>query len=185
LPYVFCGFFAFKQNTVWAGLRIQASTATTPKEIMMNTSCQPAVKVLFCLTAAWAMSGCALIDKDAHLAAFSTTMTGMNEVPLVATNGTGRVDAVLNKETRLFRWKVAYQGLTGVATAGHFHGPAAIGSNAGVALGWRNPMTSPMEGSATLTAAQAEDLLAGKWYANIHTTVHPGGEIRGQMILRR
>jgi len=54
-----------------------------------------------------------------------------------------------------------------------------------VALAWRNPMTSPMEGSATLTAAQAADLLAGKWYANIHTTVHPNGEIRGQMILRR
>jgi hypothetical protein len=103
----------------------------------------------------------------------------------VATNGTGRVDAVLNKETRLFRWKVSYQGLTGVATAGHFHGPAAIGSNAGVALGFKPPIQSPMEGSAMLTPAQAADLLAGKWYANIHTTVHPNGEIRGQMILRQ
>jgi CHRD domain len=151
----------------------------------MNTSRQQVVKLLCCLAAIGAVSGCALIDKDAHLAAFSTTMTGMNEVPLVATNGTGRVDAVLNKETRLFRWKVSYQGLTGAATAGHFHGPAAIGGNAGVALAWRNPMTSPMEGSATLTAAQADELLAGRWYANIHTSVHPGGEIRGQMILRK
>ncbi len=160
-------------------------TATTPRGIIMSTRRQHVVKILFCLTAIWAVSGCALIDKDAHLAAFSTTMTGINEVPLVATNGTGRVDAVLDTNTRLFRWKVSYQGLTGVATAGHFHGPAAVGVNAGVALAWRNPMTSPMEGSATLTAAQAADLLAGKWYANIHTTVHPTGEIRGQMILRR
>ena len=151
----------------------------------MNTSRQCLVKLLFCLAAIGAVSGCALIDKDAHLAAFSTQMTGMNEIPLVATNGTGRVDAVLDTDTRLFRWKVSYQGLTGAATAGHFHGPAAIGANAGVALGWRNPITSPMEGSATLTPAQAADLLAGKWYANIHTTVHPNGEIRGQMILRK
>jgi hypothetical protein len=41
-----------------------------------------------------------------------------------------------------------------------------------------------MEGRATLTAAQAADLLAGKWYVNIRTAAHPGGEIRGQMILR-
>lgn len=70
-------------------------------------------------------------------------------MPLVATTAKGRVDAVLNKETRLFRWKVAYHGLTGVATAGHFHGPAGTGSNAGVALGWRHPTTNPMEGIAT------------------------------------
>ena len=28
---------------------------------------------------------------------------------------------------------------------------------------------------------QAADLLAGKWYANVHTAQNPGGEIRGQM----
>ncbi|MDO9197071.1 CHRD domain-containing protein, partial [Rhodoferax sp.] len=43
---------------------------------------------------------------------------------------------------------------------------------------------SPLAGQATLTPAQAADLLAGKWYASIHTPAHPAGEIRGQMILR-
>ncbi|MGQ2979031.1 MAG: CHRD domain-containing protein, partial [Polaromonas sp.] len=42
----------------------------------------------------------------------------------------------------------------------------------------------PMSGQATLTAAQMADLLAGKWYANIHTARYPGGEIRGQMTVR-
>jgi hypothetical protein len=41
--------------------------------------------------------------------------------------------------------------------------------------------SSPAEGSATLTDAQASDLLAGKLYVNIHTAANPGGEIRGQV----
>jgi hypothetical protein len=94
------------------------------------------------------------------------------------------VDAVLDKNTRLLRWKLSYTGLSGPATAGHFHGPAAVGANAGVALPLGATLRSPMEGRVTLTAAQAADLLAGKWYVNIHTAAHPGGEIRGQMILR-
>jgi len=41
--------------------------------------------------------------------------------------------------------------------------------------------TSPAEGSATLTDAQAADLTAGKYYINVHTAANPGGEIRGQV----
>ena len=41
--------------------------------------------------------------------------------------------------------------------------------------------SSPVEGSATLTDAQAADLMAGKYYVNIHTAANPGGEIRGQV----
>jgi hypothetical protein len=37
------------------------------------------------------------------------------------------------------------------------------------------------EGSAILTDTQAEDLMAGKWYVNIHTAAHKAGEIRGQV----
>jgi hypothetical protein len=111
-------------------------------------------------------------------------MTGLNQVPPVATPATGRVDAVLDKNTRLFRWKLSFTGLSGPATAGHFHGPAVIGANAGIALPFNGPVKSPLDGRATLTPAQAADLLAGKWYASIHSAAHPGGEIRGQLILR-
>ena len=44
-----------------------------------------------------------------------------------------------------------------------------------------NATSSPVEGSATLTDAQAADLMAGKYYVNIHTAANPGGEIRGQV----
>ena len=130
------------------------------------------------------LSGCGTMMQPANMVALSTQLRGANEVPPVATSGGGSVDASFNKSTMQLRWKVSYSGLTGNATAGHFHGPAPVGANAGVALGWANPITNGMEGSATLTAAQAADLLAGRWYANIHTAANPGGELRGQMTVR-
>ena len=137
--------------------------------------------------ALFALGACTTLQPTAHLAAFSTQLSGMNQVPPLptsVTSATGRVDAVLDQNTRVLRWKLSFRGLSGAATAGHFHGPAASGANAGVALPFKGAVTSPMDGQATLTPAQAADLLAGKWYANIHTLAFPGGEIRGQMILR-
>ena len=66
-------------------------------------------------------------------------------------------------------------------TAAHFHGPAEAGKNAGVAVPIPNAASSPVKGEATLTDAQAADLLGGKYYINIHTAANPGGEIRGQV----
>lgn len=130
------------------------------------------------------VSGCSMLPSQSNLLAFTTQLRGANEVPAVASSGSGKVDAVLNKDTNLLRWQLSYEGLSGPATAGHFHGPALVGANAGVALPFTGPITSPMSGQATLTPAQAADLMAGKWYANIHTAKFPGGEIRGQMTAR-
>lgn len=140
------------------------------------------------LAAAAAITGCGMMQRQSapasNLVALSTQLRAANEVPPNASQASGTVDAVYNKDTSLLRWKVSYTGLSGPATAAHFHGPALVGANAGVVLPWPGPVASPMEGSATLTAAQAAELMAGRWYANIHTAANPGGEIRGQMTVR-
>ncbi len=129
-------------------------------------------------------SACTNLTSDAHLVALSTTLKGDQEVPPVMSMGQGQLDAVLDRRTRQLRWKLEYTGLTGPATAAHFHGPAQPGSNAGVQLPLASPLSSPSEGAALLTEAQAAELLAGRWYVNVHTAAHPGGEIRGQVSVR-
>ncbi len=131
------------------------------------------------------LAGCgSMMPAASNMVTFTTQLRGANEVPPAASPGNGSVDAAFNKDTMQLKWKVTFSGMTGPATMGHFHGPAAVGANAGVALGWTNPITTGMEGAATLTAAQAADLMAGKWYANIHSAAFPGGELRGQMAVR-
>ena len=109
------------------------------------------------------------------------TLDGKSEVPPNTSAGTGTADVDYDAATKKLSWKLSYSGLTGPATAAHFHGPAEPGKNAGVAVAIPNATTSPTEGSATLTDAQAADLLAGKYYVNVHTAANPGGEIRGQV----
>jgi CHRD domain len=110
----------------------------------------------------------------------TTTLKGADEVPPNTTTGKGAVKATLDTTTKAFSYKVTYSGLTGTATAAHFHGPAAPGSNAPPVITMKD-LASPITGTETLTDAQIADLRAGRWYFNVHTAAHPGGEIRGQL----
>ena len=127
-----------------------------------------------------ALAGCGMMSR-ANVASFSGAMNASSEVPPNMTRGSGMAEAWLNRDTNVLKYKITYTGLSGPATAAHFHGPAAAGANAGVVLPFSNA-ASPIEGEATLTPAQAADLSAGKWYANVHTAANPGGEIRGQLL---
>jgi hypothetical protein len=112
---------------------------------------------------------------------FKAALDGKSEVPANTSAGTGTADIDYDAATRKLSWKLTYSGLSGPATAAHFHGPAEAGKNAGVAVAIPNATSSPVDGSATLTDAQAADLMAGKYYVNVHTQANPGGEIRGQV----
>ena len=138
------------------------------------------VPALACLT--WVTS--ASIMEAAPLS-FTVQLDGGHEAPPVTTPGKGNADLSYDPSTRLLTWTVTDSGLSSAATMAHFHGPAPAGKNADVQI-WISkrgaPATGPIKGQATLTSAQAQQLLAGDWYINVHTTDHPAGEIRGQVI---
>ncbi len=104
----------------------------------------------------------------------------VNDLELGSSTPSGSGTATFDPATSLFEWTITYDGLTGPATAMHFHGPAAPGEAAGVDLGI-SLSDSPVEGSATLTAENVATLQSGMWYLNIHTAANPAGEIRGQV----
>jgi hypothetical protein len=87
---------------------------------------------------------------------------------------------VLNPDNTL-DFQISYVGLLGVETGAHIHGPAPAGVNAGVQFPL--PAGNPKIGTVgPLTAVQAADLVNGLYYVQIHTTLYPGGEIRGQIL---
>jgi CHRD domain len=127
----------------------------------------------------------ALVSVAAHAATINlkADLKASAEVPPKDSAGTGTLTATLDTETNEFTYHAEFSGLTGPVVAAHFHGPAAEGANAKPQLPIKgSPITSPIEGKATLTPEQAKDLLAGKWYFNLHTSANPGGEIRGQVL---
>lgn len=117
----------------------------------------------------------------AETVSLQAKLDGADEVPSTNSKGTGAAVVTYDTASRKLTWKITYSGLSGPATMAHFHGPAEPGKNAGPVVPITT-LTSPMEGSATLTEAQAAELLAGKLYVNIHTAENKSGEIRGQVV---
>jgi hypothetical protein len=117
----------------------------------------------------------------AEMVNFTATLSAAEEVPPNDSPGTGAVEATFDTESKVFKWNITYEGLTGDATAAHFHGPADPGANAGPVVPIDGALASPIMGEATLDDAQAADLQAGKWYFNLHTAQYPDGELRGQV----
>jgi len=117
----------------------------------------------------------------AETVTFHATLNAASEVPPKDSKGAGEATATLDTTTKDLSYTVTFSDLTGPSTMAHFHGPAAPGANAGIVVPLGNNPTSPIKGDAKLTDAQIADLMAGKWYVNVHTAANPGGEIRGQM----
>ena len=139
--------------------------------------------------------------------AFTAHLTGPAEFPPNASPGTGDTLVTYDSALHSLRVQVTFGGLVGLTTASHIHccilPPGATGvattvpTFAGFPLGVTSgtymntlDLTLPSSySSAFLTAnggttASAEaallaGLAAGQAYLNIHTTVVPGGEIRG------
>lgn len=133
--------------------------------------CFGAVAVLAVALLPWAA--------QAEMMKMKADLKPASEVPPVTSPASGSVEATYDTSSKVLSWTGSYSGLTGPATMAHFHGPAEPGKNGPVMV--PSPAASPIKGQATLTDAQAAELMAGRTYFNVHTAAHPGGEIRGQV----
>lgn len=133
------------------------------------------------LTFQWTVAGQFTVDMDP------------SQEPQGGGTGTGSGTVSLSGNTLTIN--VAFSGMTANATAMHIHGPAGIGTNAGVLYGLQGIGTlgataGTISGNITLVegtggftiAQQLEQLRKGLWYINIHSSFRPGGEIRGQIL---
>jgi hypothetical protein len=157
--------------------------------------------LVLCLLGVAAVGACTEPDDDTIT--FTATMNSAAEVPAVgvASTGTGTFTGVLDEETNMFTYDLTFSGLTSNVNNGHIHGPADAGVAASPLINF-NTLTGATfsfgqtsgtgHGQVLLTSATAitgtvngdslkKLLLAGKTYANIHTTSNPQGEIRGQI----
>lgn len=127
-----------------------------------------------------------------------------NEVPEKFCCGSGgeigpgiSFDSITNLLTITVGWGSGngFADLSGNAVSGHIHGPTdsaypvSLTQTKGVLIGldslagWGASATSGgFAGTVELTASQAADLFAGKFYINVHTIEFPLGEIRGNLL---
>lgn len=108
-------------------------------------------------------------------------LDGASEVPAVTTSATGRGSLDLIG-SQIF-YNISYSGLAGPGTVAHIHGPAATTNSVPPLVPLNNPTgtSGTISGIVTLNPTNLMYLLAGQTYINIHSTVNPGGEIRGQI----
>jgi hypothetical protein len=152
--------------------------------------------------AAFALAGRALAGTAVAIA----DMKGTNEVPSIITGASGKFTATITANQ--IKYKFSFSGLTGDSLFAHIHvGERHTNGEVTVFL-CNNTATGPApqpcpHGSGTIAgtitsadvigpAGQGVDaaefaavlaaIQAGATYANIHTSVFPTGEIRGQLL---
>ena len=120
---------------------------------------------------------------------FISVLNGAQEAPTpVSTPAFGNGTVLLNAARTQITINLTFRGLLAPITIAHIHN-GAFGIGGPVILDIRSLITTTNEGSdgsivngtLNVTAAQAEVLLSGNGYFNVHTSRFPGGEIRGQI----
>ena len=115
----------------------------------------------------------------------SGNLNAASEIPAPTgtATGNGTVTGTYTPSTMVLNYSITYSGLSTMpASAGHFHfgKPGKAGS---VFYTFPNT-TSPITGTVTLNPAQADSLMAGRVYANLHTDANKGGEIRANVVVK-
>ncbi len=118
--------------------------------------------------------------------AFKANLSGNQSVSPVVTRGSGSIEATLNGDELTVTG--SFDQLSSAYTASHIHlayagqnGGVEIPLNATVDADGMGGMYEADSNSFTLSADQKQALMDRRFYVNIHTEDHPGGELRGQI----
>ena len=139
------------------------------------------------------------------------TLTGYEEVPVVSTVASGEFVGMISRDDQSIDYRLTYSGLQGTVTQSHIHvaQPSVIGSiviwlcqtaaspgpvgvptctaGSGIFTGTITEanVVAGATASQQLKAGELAEVIAamraGAAYANVHTNLSPGGEIRGQI----
>jgi hypothetical protein len=142
---------------------------------------------LLAVSAVCALTSCDKEDDDVNndkTYAISGNASGSQETPAVTTSATGTLSGSYDSKTNMLTYSISWSGLSGNATVAHFHGPALAGVAANpihdISIA-TNGINGTASGTITLADSTESHLLNGKLYYNLHTVMHPNGEIRGQV----
>jgi CHRD domain len=120
---------------------------------------------------------------------FRADQNGAQETPPVVTPGTGFLDLVLAGGPGAYQISFVgnYSGLLGNYSASHLHqAPVGVAGPVVVNLAAAHAPNTPTSGSwlgfaVPISDVLAANLIAGNLYINTHSSLFPGGEIRGQL----
>lgn len=160
------------------------------------------------MTARWTMALLVVgligfaVPASAQTFTFTAALNGANETPSpINTGAFGSATVTVNMTTRTITWSVDVFNLPSGVTAGHIHVGAA-GTGGPTMVNFTVPTTASndfnISGSATdsgitlrpdqgirSTDDAFQAILGGNTYVNVHSSVNPGGEIRGQLVLKQ
>ena len=143
----------------------------------------------------------AICSAPAAAQTFTANLNAGEETPSFLTGAVGTVDVSVDQKNEELTVSLSIFNLPAGTTAGHIHiaprgiaGPVVInfpiptGRTDDLRLefrvGARDFVARPEIGINTMQDA-IQAILLGNSYANIHTTAHPAGEIRGQLVPKK
>lgn len=117
---------------------------------------------------------------------FATTLTGAAEVPAADPDASGSASIFLNQGLGAVCFDLSWENIDGTVFAAHIHF-APAGANGGIVVplfagsfGGTDSVSGCVEGvDRDLIKAIRQNPSA--YYVNVHSTIFPGGAIRGQL----
>ena len=143
---------------------------------------------------------------DAQNRNFKATLVGFQEVPAISTAAGGQFQARVSDDGAAIHYQLSYRALEGAVSMAHIHlGQKSV--NGGIAVWLCSNLGTPgvqpcpappatISGivmAADVVGPAGQGVAAGEFaelvrairpgvaYVNVHTSLHPGGEIRSQL----